>query len=68
MPTLIDLSKRATANWLLTLNVLQLEVILVRQVGPQVQHIDLLLGHASDPDKIDFDSFCTDINERPAQR
>ena len=53
VPTLVDLSKGAAANWLLALDVLQLKVVLVWQVGPQVEHIDLLLCHASDPGKVD---------------
>ena len=57
VPALIDLSKGTAANWLLALDVLQLKVILVGQVGPQVEHINLLLCHASDPGKVDFYSY-----------
>ena len=48
----VDLPKRPTSNRLLALNVLQVQVVLVRKVGPQVEHVYLLFCDASDPEKI----------------
>ena len=48
----VDLPKRPTSNRLLALNVLQVQVVLVRKVGAQVEHIYLLFCDASDPEKI----------------
>ena len=48
----VDLPKRPASNRLLALNVLQVQVILVRKVGAQVEHIYLLFCDASDPEKI----------------
>ena len=48
----VDLPKRPASNRLLALNVLQVQVVLVRKVGAQVEHIYLLFCDASDPEKI----------------
>ena len=48
----VDLPKRPASNRLLALNVLQVQVVLVRKVGPQVEHIYFLFCDASDPEKI----------------